>query len=115
MGTATVGLLYVVGRRFWSDRAGLAAATMLATLPLHIRHSQYITVDVAGGLMTLLAIGAALRLLEHRDLRSYTLAGLAAGLAAGTKYNAAAVVLIIGVMHVLRWGRASLRQLWRLP
>lgn len=115
VGAATAGLLYLVGRRWWSPGVGLAAAAVLATLPFHMRHSQYITVDVASALTTLLALGAALRLLDRPGWRDYALAGLATGLAASTKYNAGAVALAVVVAHGLRWRRESLRQFPRLP
>jgi hypothetical protein len=115
VGAATVGLLYVIGRRWWGAGVGLTAAALLAALPYHMRHSQYITVDVASALMTLLALGAALRMLDDRRWRAYALAGLAAGLAASTKYNAGAVALALVAAHLVVWGRASLRQFLRLP
>jgi 4-amino-4-deoxy-L-arabinose transferase-like glycosyltransferase len=114
LGALTVALLYLVGRRCWNARVGLAAAAVLAILPFHVRHSQFITVDVPATLMTLLAIGAALRLLQRDNLGSYALAGFAAGIATSTKYNAGAVVLAIIAAHAFHWGRASLRQAKRL-
>ena len=114
LGSATVALLFLVGRRWWGARVGLVAAAVLAVSPFHMRHSQYITTDVPSALLTLLALAAALRLLENQRWGSYALAGLVAGLAAGTKYNAGAVVLAIVAAHSLGWGRASLRQLGRL-
>ncbi|HMP41140.1 MAG TPA: glycosyltransferase family 39 protein [Roseiflexaceae bacterium] len=113
LGTATVAILYAVGRR-WGEGVGLAAAALLAIAPFHIRHSQYITVDAATTLMTLLALWAALRLLDQRSWQSYLLAGLAAGLAAGTKYNAGAVVLIIVLAHGMAWQSQSVRHAWLL-
>ncbi len=110
LGAATVALLATVGWRQWGRSVALAAAAILAVLPLHIRHSQYLTVDVAGTLLVLLAISAALRLLEHTDRWSYALAGIAVGLAAATKYNDGAVLLAMLAAHTLHWGRASLRQ-----
>lgn len=63
-GALTVGLLFVVGRRWWGTAVGVVAAVIIAVLPFHVRHSQFITVDVMTGLMTLLALWAALRLLD---------------------------------------------------
>jgi hypothetical protein len=113
-GTLTVAIVYAVGRRWWSAPAGLAAAAVLATLPFHVRNSQYITVDAATAMTTLIAIAAALRLLDRGDLLSYALAGIGAGLAAATKYNAGAVVLSLLTAHAFHWGRAALRQGWRV-
>ncbi|MEM8533546.1 MAG: glycosyltransferase family 39 protein [Chloroflexota bacterium] len=113
-GALTVGLLFVVGRRWWGLTAGLVAAGIMAVLPFHVRQSQFITVDVLTGLMTLLALFATLRLLDDQHWCSYALAGLAAGLAASAKYNAVLVVLAILVAHWLVWRWSSIRQVGRL-
>lgn len=114
LGTATVVALYLVGRRWYNTRVALVAAALLAASSFHMRELQYITVDVTTTLVTLLALAAAVRLLDHSGWRAYALAGLAAGLAASAKYNAGAVALSIVVAHALVWGRASLRQGGRL-
>jgi 4-amino-4-deoxy-L-arabinose transferase-like glycosyltransferase len=114
LGALIVVPLGLVGRRWWGPRAGIAAAAMAAVLPMLVRNSQFITVDIPATLATLLALGASLRLLESGDLRDYTLAGLAAGVAAATKYNAGAVVLAIAAAHMIGLGRAGLRRPWRL-
>ncbi|MBA3469077.1 MAG: glycosyltransferase family 39 protein [Herpetosiphonaceae bacterium] len=114
-GVATVGLVYRIGRRWWSVGTALVAAAVLAMLPFHIRHSQYITTDVPSALMTTLALAAALRLLVARESwRWYALAGLWVGLATGTKYNVGLVALAVAMAHVLAWGAQSLRQSGRL-
>src|SRR5262245_27571300 len=114
-GVATVILVNAIGRRWWGAAVGLSAASVLAVLPFHVRHSQFLTVDVLTGLMTALALAAALRLLEDQRWRAYALAGLLAGLAASTKYNAIAVALAVVLAHGLRLGRVSLYLFWRLP
>ncbi|HEY1015162.1 MAG TPA: glycosyltransferase family 39 protein, partial [Herpetosiphonaceae bacterium] len=115
LGVLTVGLALLIGWRWLGERAGLLGGLLLAILPYHMRHSQYITTDVATGLTALLALGGALLVLDSGSWRRYALAGFAAGLAAGTKYNAGAVVLALSAAHGLHWGRASLRQFRRLP
>jgi 4-amino-4-deoxy-L-arabinose transferase-like glycosyltransferase len=115
VGALTVGLLGLIGWRWWHAWVGLAAAVALAVLPFHVRSSQYITVDVPTAFTTLLALGAAVRVIRHAQLRDYALAGFAVGLAASTKYNACDVCVALVVAHGMHWGRASLRQSWRLP
>jgi 4-amino-4-deoxy-L-arabinose transferase-like glycosyltransferase len=114
-GVATPFVLYAIGRRWWGAAVGLIAAAVLAVLPFHVRNSQYLTVDVLTGLMTALALAAALRLLDDRRWRVYALAGLLTGLAASTKYPAASIALAVALAHGLRLGRLSLRDFWRLP
>lgn len=114
IGSVTVLGLFALGKRVWSRSAGLCAAFFLATAPYHMRHSQYVTTDVASAWLVLLAYLAATFILYSGHWRAYLAAGFFAGLAASTKYNAAVVVLPIAVAHVLHWQRATLRQLPQL-
>lgn len=114
VGTLTTGLLYRVGRQHWTRATGVVAALFLATLPFHMRHSQYITTDVAGAFMVLLALLGAVRLIDQARLRDYVLAGLLVGLAGSTKYNMILVALAVIMAHLLRWERQSLRRFWLL-
>jgi 4-amino-4-deoxy-L-arabinose transferase-like glycosyltransferase len=111
---ATIWLTYRIGRRRLGRAAGLIAAATLAVLPFHVRHSQYITTDVASGFTALLAVWAALRVLDAPSWRRYAVAGLAVGLAAGTKYNVALVAGAVVTAHALVWRGRSLREIGRL-
>ncbi|NLC55976.1 MAG: phospholipid carrier-dependent glycosyltransferase [Armatimonadetes bacterium] len=108
-GTLTILLAYDLGRRLVrlaggapppaegapprpERLAGLCAAGLLALAPLHVAHSHYLTVDVTAAFWATATLCAALRLLEAPRLRMALLAGLCAGLAAGTKYNAGIAV-----------------------
>ena len=115
LGAATVPALLALGRRMFGWRAGLLAATLLMLTAYHVRHSHYITVDAPTGLWVALATLGAWEVAESGRWRGYLLAGVAAGFAAGTKYNAGAVVVAIVVAHLLHWRWAGLwRQLPRL-
>jgi 4-amino-4-deoxy-L-arabinose transferase-like glycosyltransferase len=114
LGSATVLAVFWLGKRSWDRGAGLLAALFLATLPFHMRHSQYVTTDVGSGLFVLLAYLAATAILQGGRWRVYLWAGLWAGLAASTKYNAGAVVIPIVVAHLLHWRRQFLTQSPRL-
>lgn len=96
-GTATVFALYILGRRIADVTTGLLAAAFLAVAILHVRDSHFAMADV---LMTLLLTGSLALLVRAVDaalpgekaVRWFAASGLAAGLAASTKYNAAALV-----------------------
>lgn len=103
LGSATVLGVFVLGKRSWNRSAGLLAALFLATLPFHMRHSQYVTTDVGSGWFVLLAYLAATSILQSGRWQAYLWAGLWAGLAASTKYNAGAVVIPIVVAHLIFW------------
>jgi 4-amino-4-deoxy-L-arabinose transferase-like glycosyltransferase len=97
-GVATLPVVVALGARLGSTRVGLLAALLLAVMPLPVVHGHYATVDVPLTFWCALALLAAVTLtdasLEPRAVRRWLLtAGLAAGLAMGTKYNG---VLVLG-------------------
>jgi 4-amino-4-deoxy-L-arabinose transferase-like glycosyltransferase len=103
-GTLTVFVLYRLGRRIIDNTTGLFAAAFLTVAILHVRDSHFAMTDV---LMTLLLTASLALLVRAVDsslagetaLRGFALAGVAAGLAASTKYNAAALVGAMGAAH----------------
>jgi hypothetical protein len=89
-GVATVYMAYLIGRRIAGKRAGVISAACLAVLPMHAVHSHFCTVDVPATFWISVCLYNALR---WRAARAALWCGLAAGLAAGTKYNAGLVLL----------------------
>jgi len=115
--TATIGALTVVSvgviaRRIGGWRAGLLAALFVALAPFHMRHSQYVTTDVATAWLVLLAFGASLAVAQRGRWADYLAAGAFVGLAASTKYNAGVAALMPCAAHVL-WARKA--AIWRAP
>lgn len=108
LGAATVPLLYLLGRDSFGRRAGLLAAGLLAIAYFHLEHSTYITTDVPSAVGVVVALLGACRILTGGQVSAYLLAGVGAGLAAGTKYNAGIAVLGLLLAHPLFWGRRSL-------
>jgi len=103
-GVAAVAVTYWAGRTLLNEACGLVAACVLCIAPLHVQHSHFATVDVPGTLFVAAALGYAGLVLKRGDLRDYLLGGAVAGLAAGTKYNAALVALSLVAAHCLRSG-----------
>jgi hypothetical protein len=93
MGTASVGLLYLAGARFFDRWTGLLAGALLAVayLPVFYAHQAINDAPTLAG-VALSMVGAALVLRRGR-LPDYALAGFGAGLAAGLKYNAGIILL----------------------
>jgi hypothetical protein len=102
VGTATIAVLFRIGRRIGGDAVGLIAALFLAVAILHVRESHFAMTDA---LMTFFAMLSLALLLRAFDLqrppalgertvkssRRVAAAGLAGGLAASTKYTAVAL------------------------
>jgi len=106
--TLTVLSMFMLGRRVWSRGAGLIAALFVAVSPFHMRHSQYVTTDVATAWLVLLAFGASIAIARDGRWRDYLAAGAFAGLAASTKYNAGVAALMVLAAHLIYWwGQAA--------
>jgi 4-amino-4-deoxy-L-arabinose transferase-like glycosyltransferase len=91
IGTATIALVHRAGLR-WGPGAGLAAAGLLAVMPMHVRESHFVLTDVPMTFAVVLTLVLSLRASERPTVRAFLAAGAAAGLAAGIKYNALVAV-----------------------
>ena len=117
-GTLTVVVVYVAGRRMGGAVTGLLAALFLAVAILHVRESHFAMTDA---LMTLLLTASLALLLEatrtdrkragSRMRGGSWLPGFAGGLAAATKYSAAAVLAAMGAAQLLLLVRDRSRML----
>ncbi len=121
VGTATLGVVFRMGRRVGGETVGLIAAFFLAVSVLHVRESHFAMTDA---LMTFLAMTALALLLQGFDFFAspapsagsgqvwvaFAPAGLAAGLAASTKYTAAAVLASLAAVYVIVLWRSPRRQ-----
>lgn len=101
-GCGLVALTYLVGRRSYGWRVGLAGAVFSATSTVLVSQSRYALPDVPMALASLGACYYAFGILHHGRRSDYIAAGLLAGLAVSTKYNAAPVAMALAVAHWLR-------------
>lgn len=103
LGVLTVYLVYLLGKRAYGRTVGILAALFMAVMPIHVMHSKFLAVDVPATFFVVLTLIFAMRIAEGHRLRDYLLAGLFAGLAAGTKYNAGLVILAPVAAHIATW------------
>jgi len=101
-GVATVLLVYWLGRRAYSRRAGLIAALLLAFSPTHVRNSHFVAPDVSMVLLVMASFALCLEVWMQGRRKDYVAAGLLAGLAISTKYNAYAIIAPLVLAHALR-------------
>lgn len=106
MGVVTVALCWAAGRRLAGPAGGAVAALFVAVAPLHVQHSQFVTVDVPSALWVAAAL---LMSVSGRPVAG----GFLAGLAAATKYTTGAVLvapLTVALMEPpgRRWRQAAL-------
>ncbi len=102
LGVLTVGLSYYVASCIWDQKSGVMAALFVALSSLHVTNSQFATTDVPMAFMVMLSLTFCVQLVRTGNWHNYLLAGLAAGLAVSTKYNAAPVCVSLVVAHSLR-------------
>lgn len=107
-GTATIALVYLLGRRV-SPTTGLVAAAMFAVQSLHVRESHFVLTDVPMTFFITLTAVLTLRACERRRFRDWVLVGLAVGAAAATKYNGGVAILLPALALVISPGSWVLR------
>lgn len=97
IGTASIPLVALIGRRVVGARAGLIAALIFALSPLHVLLSKVIRADTLMVFMLLAAFWFCLDIIKRGTWRAYLLAGFFVGLAVVSKYPAAVFVAVIFV------------------
>jgi 4-amino-4-deoxy-L-arabinose transferase-like glycosyltransferase len=107
----TVVLTFELGRRVYTENIGFLAALFVALMVLHVQQSRFYTADVV---MTFFVLGTllfAVRLAEDGRAWDARLTGMWLGLASGTKFSAALLILPAGVACALLDGKR--RGHWR--
>ena len=109
MSALTVVPVYRIAERFAGVGGGAAAGLLLIFSPLFNDGSHLNTCDVPSAFFATLCLLCVARLVDEERTRDYLLAGLCAGLAAGSKYPAGVVaVAIVAVWIRWRWARRDL-------
>jgi 4-amino-4-deoxy-L-arabinose transferase-like glycosyltransferase len=134
-GTVTVGLVYLLVARVGASKAtARTAALFMALSPLAVENSHLITTDMTAAAVATAALLVCVSLAQglqrnptqatgKREVaagaqgsstRSWTVAGALAGLAAGVKYSAGSVALLLPLLALRDWrstGRLGLGRL----
>lgn len=109
-GSATVLIVYALGKRLRDRLTGLLAAGFVAFAFLHVRDSHFATTDVPMAFGIVLAL--FLLLAPESSWRSLMAAGLVAGLATSLKYNALLIAPVAVFLEACGvWAR---RRTWRV-
>jgi 4-amino-4-deoxy-L-arabinose transferase-like glycosyltransferase len=117
-GTMTIVVLFRMVRRFAGATAAGLAAAFLAVALLHVRDSHFAMTDVLMTLLATLSLAVLLRAIDpdRRDPRSpriFALAGFLGGLAASTKYSAAAIVGAMAAAQIVVLWESPRGRRWR--
>ncbi len=99
--TATIYVVYDIGRRLFGPWSGIAAACFIAVSSLHVNNSYYVTVDTSMAFWSTLACLVAVLIYTEGPKTSFYIAGgICAGLATGCKYTAFPAFFPIIIAHV---------------
>ena len=104
-GASTMVLVYRIGQRIESDTIGVVATALFAVAILHVRDSHFAMTDVLATCFATASLAQVLRALNHphpaKAFKWFAMAGFSGGLAASTKYNAAAVAVAMAAAQVV--------------
>lgn len=87
MGTLSVYLVFLIGKRLFSPSVGLVSAFFLAFNYRHVLSSHLALSDIPNGLFALLAFYSTTLLLEKNTRRRYLLCALMVGVSIAMKYQ----------------------------
>lgn len=109
LGAAGCGFLYLLGRRFFEVRTGIAAGLAMAVYPLLVYYDGELMLE---GLLVVLVLAGFVLLLRSREKdRQWILPGLAFGLAAITRPNVLAFLAVLPVWFWLEYRQGLWRRL----
>ncbi len=103
-GLLTIWVMYRTGKKLYSRQTGLWAAAFWAVAFLPVKNAHFGTVDTLLTLLVALSFYYCAGIFRREGGKAYILAGLFAGLAVATKYNAGLIVLPILAAHLLADG-----------
>jgi hypothetical protein len=107
VGVATIALVWLVVRRRFGEIAGVAAAAVLAVLPLHVAHSRSARFYVAFALAYGATVVVGTRALEDGSVRMALVAVAAFAIALHLQPVAVLVVPAFAVQCVIAWRRTE--------
>ncbi len=114
-GVLSVGLLYLLVRRYFGGNAGLLAALFLAISPISVVTNRNNTIDSTLALTLLLGAWAVLRAAETGRLRWLLLSAVFVGLGFNVKMMEAYLVLpAFGLLYLLAAPRKIWTRIWHL-
>lgn len=100
-GSATLVLVYLLGKRLYSRSVGVLASALLALSALHVRDSHFYTSDVPLTFFVVLTGLSAAAIAGGGGIKSYVLTGLSAGAGLATKQTTLLVFPVILTAHVV--------------
>ena len=111
-GVLTLPLIYLVGRKVFSEPVGLVGAWLFACYPLAVTHAQMVRTDSAATFFGSLALWLCLRVYSKPSIVNQILAGSAIGLAISSRYFMVMLVPVLLAVDVLVLARGDRHYNW---
>lgn len=109
-GTLTVLTTYLTSKILsGSAWIGLLSALAVATSPINVLLSRYITPDSFVSFFISLSVFLSLLIYKEGKLRYYILTGVSIGLAISSKYNGAIFGVVLVLAHFFRYGMKGIK------
>ncbi len=105
IGTLTVLLVYLIGRKIWDKRAGIFSSLFLALTMGFVNIAHFATPDITMTFLVTLTILFCVYIVQTGKVKYYLLAGLSSGFAIATKYTAYLLIFSIFVAFFLDEGK----------
>ncbi len=101
LGTATIYLIYLIGKKLFNKQVGLLSALFLSLSFLHIQLSHFARHWVPATFFVTLVVLFSILIYQKRDNRYYIWAGIFLGLAFGASYITGVGLIIFLFAHFL--------------
>ena len=101
--TASVALVFTIGRRMYGRWTGLLAAALTAFAVIHIQHAHFYRPEPFTVLTSLAAFWAMLRFADTARMRDAALLGLLVGLAMAPKVSVAPILAPLALVFLWTW------------
>lgn len=102
LGSLTVIVLFLIGRKIFSYRVGMISALILTFLPIHVYESHLAKVDIAHTFFVALSVYFIWNIYKYGNLRSYILSGAMIGIATSIKYNSFLLAISVVQAYFMR-------------
>jgi len=102
MGTASIGLLYLVGKRIYDGRTALVASAFLAFLPLHVWTSHLVNTDVPLTFFFLLTFYFICRFVDTGKIIDYIMAAFFSAVTINMKTIGFGIIVLFVFGHIMR-------------
>ncbi len=102
LGTLSIALVYMIGRKIYNARVGIIAAVLLAVNTIHVTTSHFVGTDVPLTFFFLLSLYFICRFYETGEIVDYVLAAIFAAVTVNVKMTGVGIGIIFILAHIMR-------------